>query len=231
MKRIKKIFGMVSLILSIGSMASAEWPTTPNEPTVEYSADSIEESTRTEPAPLIGNNFGATQTPPLITYPMQRRMAKVYRAPGKERREVEKNGDMTIQITRMDKHVSWALMPMQKTYIKMTIPVLSPSSGKTELNEVGEEVIDGYQTKKSKLTRTNGKIIFFDGFIWTTPEGIPIKTEGVSVIGENKTQFKHELKNLKIGDQDPSLFEIPEGYTDLGELLRSIYSTNQDERK
>lgn len=169
MKSIKKIFWMVGLILSLGSTASAESPTMLKEPTVSYSADSIEEKTTitsynplTKPRSYSEDNPAEYKAPTSFTYPMERLMVKVYRAPGKERREVEKNGEMT---------------------------------------------------------KANGEFIFFDGFIWTTPEGITIKTEGVSVHGDRKTQIKYELKNLKIGEQEPSLFEIPEGYTDIGELI------------
>ena len=112
--------------------------------------------------------------------------------------------------------------------LEVSPPFLS-QPGAVEVTEAGREFIDGRLTTKSKVLVSNGGTTFFDGFIWTTPENIVIKTEGVSVIGENKLQMKSELLNLKIGEQDSSLFEIPKDYTSLQELINKL--SDEDKKK
>lgn len=51
-----------------------------------------------------------------------------------------------------------------------------------------------------------------DGFLWTTPDGITMKIDAVARGKGEKARMKMTMKNLKIGKQDPALFEIPVGY-------------------
>jgi hypothetical protein len=50
------------------------------------------------------------------------------------------------------------------------------------------------------------------GFIWITSDGIAIKMDMLSKSGGEKTRMTLTLKNLKIGAQDPQLFEVPGDY-------------------
>ena len=78
---------------------------------------------------------------------------------------------------------------------------------------VGEEVMEGLNVTKYKTvaTSTDGKK--FGGFSWRTKEGIPLKVDLLYKQGEEKHRMTMELHNLKIGPQDPQLFEIPADYT------------------
>ena len=78
---------------------------------------------------------------------------------------------------------------------------------------VGEEVMEGVNVTKYKTiaTSTDGKK--FGGFSWRTKEGIPLKVDLLYKQGEEKHRMTTELHNLKIGPQDPQLFEIPADYT------------------
>jgi hypothetical protein len=67
------------------------------------------------------------------------------------------------------------------------------------------------------------------GTIWMTKENIVMKMETVAKSGSSKKDmFRMELKNLKIGKQDPKLFEIPAGYQkfemptmgDIGKMMK-----------
>jgi hypothetical protein len=80
---------------------------------------------------------------------------------------------------------------------------------------VGEEVMEGVKVTKYKTiaTSTDGKK--FGGFSWRTKEGIQVKLDLLYKEGEEKHRMTTELRNLKIGPQDPQLFEIPPGYTKL----------------
>ncbi len=145
--------------------------------------------------------------------------AKIYYAPDKERREQEVGGEKMTMITRSDKKVIWTLMPDALMYMEMKIT--EGDKGAEDLSEykieetvVGEDVVNGIRTTKSKLIMTSKKDgSKMGGFWWTTKEGIMVKMEVIAVDKNSKTRIKTELTNLKIGKQDPNLFEIPAGYS------------------
>jgi len=162
-------------------------------PKVEYSADS---SMETEQSTMNSH----------INY-----------APGKGRQEMDMHGKKQIVITRQDKKVAWMLMPEQKMY--MESPMNSSdsaqsgdlSNAKVESTEVGSETVNGIATKKYKVivTTDKGKM---GGFIWKTADGIAVKADLIAMAKGSKMRMKTELTNLKVGHQDPKLFEIPSGY-------------------
>lgn len=165
-----------------------------NPSNVEYSADSI-----------IETEDGAVK-------------GKIFIAPGKERREMTDAGSQMVNITRNDKKVVWMLMPEEKMYMEMPIGAGNPSTRKEELSAykieqtvVGPETLNGVETTKSKIIMSD-KDSKMGGFMWSTKEGIMLKIDAISIDKGKKDRFKMELSNLKIGKQDPALFEIPQGY-------------------
>jgi hypothetical protein len=161
-------------------------------PKVEYSADTVME-----------HEAGAMQ-------------GKVYYAPGKERREMNQGGMNMVTISRHDKKVMWMLMPETKSYMEMPMGAQSApgdiSGYKMEHSEVGKDTLNGVPTTKSKLIMTGPDGGKLGGFMWSTKEGIMVKMDAISVDKGDKMRIKQELTNLKIGKQDPQLFEIPPGY-------------------
>ena len=72
---------------------------------------------------------------------------------------------------------------------------------------------------KTIATSTDGKK--YGGFSWRTKEGINVKQDLLYKEGNDKKRMLTELSNLKIGRQDPKLFEIPDGFTkfDMGGMM------------
>jgi hypothetical protein len=151
----------------------------------------------------------------------------VYYTPTKERTEMRGSGksseEMPIQILRKDTKVMWQLMPSQQMYMEYSLDrpaqnTMNKDPGdmaKWDFEEsvVGEEVMEGVKVTKYKTiaTSTDGKK--FGGFSWRTKEGIQLKLDLLYKEGEEKHRMTTELHNLKVGPQDPQLFEIPPGYT------------------
>lgn len=161
-------------------------------------------------------------------------------APGKERREYLMDGEKSLMIMRHDKKVTWMLRPEEKMYMEMSLGKGGRkddlSGYKIDQTTVGPETVNGIKTTKSKviMTRDNGDK--FGGFWWTSKEGIVVKMDTISVTKGSKDRLKIELKNLKIGKQDPSLFEIPAGYSsmamgmpDIGKMMKD--DDDNDEEK
>jgi hypothetical protein len=138
---------------------------------------------------------------------------KVFAAKDKERTENTMGGMTSVMIMRRDKQLAWMLMPVQKMYSQMDFGKAQAQSGNptedVSITEVGSETIDGHATTKYKLVMKDGSA---GGFMWFTKEGILMKMDTVMKSGRDKSRMTVTLKNLKIGSQDASLFELPAGY-------------------
>lgn len=138
---------------------------------------------------------------------------KLFYKADKFRMETQTHRDMSmITITRIDKKVAWNLMPDTKTYIEMplnmqnTPKVQEKYEGEIERKQLGSETIDGHPTKKYLITyKTNNET--HQVYQWlATDINMPVKTSAID------GSWSHELRNIKIGTQPDSLFEIPAGY-------------------
>ena len=172
-------------------------------PNVSYSADSYMESAE-----------GVTKGP-------------VYVAPGKQRREyVDDSGNSVVMIIRQDKKVTWMLMPNDEMYMEIPFPKEGRkddlSSYKIDSTTVGQETVNGVKTTKSKVIMTGPNGEKMGGFWWATQEGIIVKMDTIAKEKDEKVRFKVELHNLKIGKQDPSLFEVPDDYTKMDMSMGGI---------
>jgi len=165
----------------------------------------------------------------------------VYVAPGKERREYVQDGEKSVMIMRHDKKVMWMLQPEDKTYMEMK---LSQGGGrkddisayKIDHTTVGPDTVNGIKTTKSKLIMIGPKGDKLGGFMWATKEGIAVKMDAIAVDKNSKERFKTELKNLKIGRQDTSLFEIPADYSKMdmggfGNMMPGSDDEQEDDQK
>jgi len=182
------------LMTAAMAVAGATQAASPAPPQVEYSADSTMETAEVS------------------------MKGRVYYTPTRERREMVmgSGGDKMITIARHDKKVAWTLMPSEKMYMETGIAKAKskddPSAYKIEQTTLGPEAVNGMSTTKSKIIMTGAKGEKMGGFMWTTKENIVVKMDAISVDKKQKHRFKSELTNLKVGKQDPKLFEVPAGY-------------------
>jgi hypothetical protein len=160
------------------------------------------------PQKLTFSPFSADE---IITEGKQHRRVKIYATEKALRGEGEENGQKSITIIRFDRNVMWTLVPQKKSYAETS---LNFGKGITSLQEgsiepgcsvVGEEQVGGYRCVKEVCRFTIvGKD--YSETRWASKElgGLIIKyTDGVQTL---------ELENIKLGPQDPVLFEIPAGY-------------------
>jgi outer membrane lipoprotein-sorting protein len=177
-------------------------------------------------AALSSPAFAAGFSQPTVEYSAERHISgegggmvgKVWSAPGKERMEFERGEAATI--IRMDKKLMWTLLPAQKQYMEHRFSEQAPEKRQkgdyrdcdVKQSEIGRETIEGFATRKMTMEMSCPGDEKHTGTIWLTKENIPIRMEA-SRAGSKKDAVRIELKNLKIGKQDPKLFEIPAGYT------------------
>jgi len=132
---------------------------------------------------------------------------KIFLSGEKSRMEMQN----MVVIGRLDKKVTWMLMPDRKMYMESemkpgSIPVeKDPSQVSKEL--VGKDTVDGQAATKYKVTFTDSKGGQTSVYQWFLDKnGFPVKTAALD------DSWSHEYRNIKEGAQPPDLFEIPEGY-------------------
>ena len=141
----------------------------------------------------------------------QKMSGKMYFKPDKFRMEMKTNEE-TVMITRIDKKVTWNVMPKQKMYMEMPFDLKNKPkveekfAGEIERKEVGSETIDGHPTKKYLITYKVGDKKD-QVYQWlATDIKFPVRTAAVD------GSWAQEFKNIKIGPQGDSLFEVPAGF-------------------
>jgi hypothetical protein len=136
---------------------------------------------------------------------------KMYFTADKIRMDINSPQKMST-ITRMDKKVVWNVMHDQKSYMELPFvedrkpKVEKTYNGEIERKLVGKETIDGHPTEKYLITykeRDNTNEVYQ---WWATDINFPLKTEDVN------GKWKQEYKNIEMGKQNDSLFELPAGY-------------------
>jgi outer membrane lipoprotein-sorting protein len=137
--------------------------------------------------------------------------SKFYMKEGKVRMEMEAAGGV-YTIVRKDLKKVWVVMPPTKSYMEIEegkeeqrLPE-EKMKGEVSRREVGKEVIDGHPTTKYEITtKVEEKTMTL--FLWlATDINFPVKTAATD------GSWTMEYKDIKIGGQSDSLFELPEGY-------------------
>jgi len=136
---------------------------------------------------------------------------KIYYKPDRFRMDMSEPEEMTL-ITRIDKKVVWNIMSAAKMYMEMPFNLQNQPKveenfeGEIERKEVGREMIDGHPTIKYLITyRVDGKKD--QVYQWfATDIKFGMKTTAVD------GSWTQEFRNVKIGSQPYSLFEVPSGY-------------------
>lgn len=200
MKRMGWLMGVMLLVMGAEAKAAAIKEKM-QEPKSEYSAD------RT-----IKTEQGAIDS-------------RVYYAPLKQREEMVFEKTKSITIIRTDKNLVWTIMPEQKMYMEIDLGKAKEKSGDitdckdcnlVDWKPIGTEVVNGATTTKYKFSTSCPKHGKSTGNMWFTKEWIMVKMEVVVSTKEGKSQVNMDLKNLKIGKQSPSLFEVPQGFQKIG---------------
>ena len=140
-----------------------------------------------------------------------------------------------IGIIRMDRGKMYVLQE-DKTYMEIPmkgdkIPsfeelgaqMMGEAAPKRKLENLGSETVNGYQTEKFRvITMVNmmGQTYTMTHYEWMAKEfDVPLRTQD-----ENGGQTM-EIRNIKVGAPDASVFEIPAGYkknTQFEEMMKQM---------
>jgi hypothetical protein len=143
----------------------------------------------------------------------------VWRTPTAVRHEMTGDSRGNTVIARLDRKVAWLLVPEQKLAIELGLenfglPAELLTGAGVKQTPEGQETIAGQRTTKVRVERApnqngNGS---FSGYVWTTAQGIIMKIVGSGANQGRTGNVNISFSDVKIGQQDPSLFELPAGY-------------------
>ncbi len=130
----------------------------------------------------------------------------------KIRQEITVEGQASITILRLDKKLSWTLMPEQQMYMEMALPV-NPNEPNPDYEytttDLGIQKINGYDCKGTKFTYKNKK--YGELIQWISDKlQYSVKIEVLNSKGKITSII--EYSNIKQGPQPDSLFEVPANY-------------------
>lgn len=158
--------------------------------------------------------YSAIQTIDTIPGPF---INHIYIAANKERQDASLGGTTVSTIIRHDKGVAWLLIPNKKRYQEIDIDTVKDISVQTpfleaEKTNIGQETIEGIVSQKYAIQTANEDK---PTFAWFSAQGIVIKTEIPENSATGRPKATIQLKNINIGTQDASLFELPSDYLPL----------------
>jgi len=123
-----------------------------------------------------------------------------------------KSPQAATMITRIDKKVVWNIMPAEKMYMEFPFnlknrPMVQDKvEGEIDRKLVGSETVDGHPAKKYLITYKSGDTKT-QMYQWlATDINFPVKTAATD------GSWIQEYRNIKMGSQPDSLFELPSGY-------------------
>jgi len=159
---------------------------------------------------------------------------KIFVDGAKERRE-SKNaaGQPVVTIIRRDKGKVYDLKPQRKLAISMRVAAAQAAGDMgapgTDIDSFygaeaipqGTETVAGLQTTKYAIElKEAGGGLTVNATVWCTEDGIIVKIIGKTSVDFDYPPAKMELKNIKPGPQEASLFEVP--------TSMSVLSTDAD---
>jgi len=137
---------------------------------------------------------------------------KIYFQPDRWRVEMASAGGPKVSINRMDRAVTWLLLP-NRSYVELPlridqIPKVGPTiEGEIARKHVGTEPVSGRKTEKYEVTvESDGKRQII--YQWVAPD-IKFAIKTASADG----QWESVYSSVMIGPQRPDLFDLPAGYT------------------
>jgi hypothetical protein len=142
-------------------------------------------------------------------------VGQMWNMPGKQRHKQVLAAINPVFILRADSAVGDIVLPSLHTVVQFALPkVLAALSSPGLLEKpVGKEMVNGIATTKYAVDKVvaEGRL---NGTIWLSRDGIPMRCDGSFTARNGKVSTVHwELRHVRIGRQDATLFEIPRGYT------------------
>ena len=144
-------------------------------------------------------------------------VGRMWHMPGEPRHAQDLAALRPIFILRAGTTIGDIILPKLHTVVEFALPKELSILGDPNLlrNPVGQETVNGIATTKYEVDeeKPQGRAV---GSLWLSEEGIPMKCDASLATDKGKVStIRWELRHVKIGTQDPALFEIPHDYAKL----------------
>ncbi len=144
----------------------------------------------------------------------------IRQAPQKMRMDMEMAGRTMTVITREDLGVNYMLMPQMNMYKEVKADEMMAGGASlsfSEVSEVGRESVSGYACTKFKAKFADARGGRAGGYYWVSDDGILMKVDMIYKSRKQKGQrMVFTMRDLQIGAQDPTYFEVPDNYSKMG---------------
>ncbi len=179
-----------AILLTIAGWAAAE---TLGDPQVEFTAERV--------LVLDGQSY----------------IGRIWNKPGEQRHEQALPPLNPVFLLHADNRLADVLLPQLHTAVEFAVPTVLAVLAKPDLlgKPVAQEMVNGIATTKYEVDRTipDGHL---SGALWLSRDGIPMECDGSFINRKGKVSTVHwELRHVRIGAQDPRLFEVPADYSKL----------------
>ena len=146
----------------------------------------------------------------------QRFEGKMWHMPGEQRHEQNLLGINPVFILRASRATGELMLPQFHTVIEFALPEAISDLGHLDLGHpIGSARIDGVETTEYALDQSSPDG-HSTGSLWLSSEGIPMKCVGsFEANNGRRSTVGWYLHRVRIGKQDPGLFEVPRGYAKL----------------
>jgi hypothetical protein len=143
-------------------------------------------------------------------------VGKMWHMPGKQRHEQDLPGVSPVIILHADSVIGEVLLPQLHTVVEFPLPKALSALGHPDLGHpIGSASVDGLETVEYALDQDSPDG-HATGSLWLSPDGIPMKCVGKFAAKNGKlSTIVWQLRRVRVGKQDPLLFEIPRGYATL----------------
>ncbi len=140
---------------------------------------------------------------------------------GKTRMEMNVGEMSGVVITRPDIGKNYMLMPSMGMYRELDFKGLQEAGSSdvdfSEASKVGRETINGYDCTKFKARFKDKQGGEGGGYYWVSDDGILMKVDMIYQSRKQKGQrMVMEMRELEIGPQDPTEFEVPANLSKMG---------------
>lgn len=153
----------------------------------------------------------------ILVFDGHRYVGRIWQMPGVQRHEQDLKGLQPVFILHSGKAVGDVVLASLHTVVEFALPDAFAALDSPELvgHPEGHERVNGIATTRYAvdLTVPAGHAT---GSLWLSHDGIPMKCDGSFATNNGRqSSFHWELRNVRIGRQNPALFEIPAGFSKL----------------
>ncbi len=152
------------------------------------------------------------------------RTARLYYTAKRQRLEFKAGKEIVAMIYDRAAGTAYQLLLDSRSWRPVAAPApqfnfgLSDPASKRE--KLADETIAGRPVAKYRVASETVAGDRFNGLAWATKQRIVVRMAGTVMRGSKTQPLTLELKNLKIGPVDPTLFAVPAGYRKLPPLKK-----------